>query len=475
MELPTPAIIGPTKVCQATPLMPEKTARRVLIGSFVLLVSVQIAYLGWIGNGLGKFTDSFSEAGVIRAVDAYLHDGITSHHGLARILYGNRFPGFGAVVDHLDARRRVPAEFRRGFPESAAAADEWVYTHYPPGPEYVCWVLASLFGNERLWVLRLFPLCLCLLATAVFFRTLASAFGTDRAVLVAIACVFLPMFHTYMPGLHFEGYSWALFLLQMSLLVRMYWTWTAVPRWCWAALFLLGFVQGWLSFDQFFVVGLIAWPLWLLRRSEGGTLSRAQLALPVIITFAGFGFAHLLHLLQVAGELGGLSAAITEFRTTAVERVNQATPVLPQMLQRRMFAFLQADSARVSYFRSLILGGYQYVRDFLHPQVVQFFPLLPLAVVLGALAGLFRRIEVNLPCSDKSRPLRLSFSWPNNRRASWTLFAALFISAVWLLVMPAHSACNHHVTVRHFFVFYFFLVLILVKSLHVSRPGESAG
>src|ERR1019366_7380820 len=91
-------------------------------------------------------------------------------------------------------------EFRQGFPESAAAPDEWVYPHSPPGPEFVCSFLVSLFGNEHLWVLRLFPLCLCLLATAVFFKTLAMAFGTDRAALVAIACVLLPMFNTYMPG-----------------------------------------------------------------------------------------------------------------------------------------------------------------------------------------------------------------------------------------------------------------------------------
>ena len=138
-----------------------------------------------------------------------------------------------------------------------------------------------------------------------------------------------------------------------------------------------------------------------------------------------------------------------------------------------MFAFLQADSARVSYLRSLILGLYQYLRDFLHPQAAQFFPLFPLAVILGVLAAAFRRIEVNLPCSDKSRPLKLSLSWPNNKRTWWTLIAALFVSVVWLLVMPAHSVGNHHITVRHFFVFYFFLVLILVRSLRVSCPGQS--
>src|ERR1039458_9850838 len=137
MALSTPAMVGQAKASQGMTLMPEKIARRLLIGTFALLVSVQLVYLGWIGNGLGQFTDSFSEANVIRAVDAYLHDGITSHYGLARSVYGHKFPGVGFVLSRIDARGQVPAEFRKGFPESAAAPDEWVYTHYPPGPEFV--------------------------------------------------------------------------------------------------------------------------------------------------------------------------------------------------------------------------------------------------------------------------------------------------------------------------------------------------
>ena len=450
----TPPISGRT---QRGSLFAESTGRKVLVAVFLLLVVVQGAYLAWIGNGLGKLCDSFSEANALRAAEAYLNDGLASHHGLPRQAYGHRFPTEG---------------FRAHPPKSCRDFDTWTYTHYPEGPDVILVLMGRVFGLENLLVLRLLPLSLCLLATAVFFRTLVRVLGADRAALVAAACVLLPMFNTYMPGLHFQGYSWALFLLQMSLLMWMYWTREAAPRWCWPALFLLGFGQGWLSFDQFFVIGLVAWPLWLLRRSEGATLSRTHLALPVFLAFAGFGLAHSLHFLQVAGELGGLSAALAEFRNTAVERVNQAGAVVPQMLQRHMFAFLQADSARVSYLRSLILGLYQYVRDFLRPQAAQFFPLFPLAVVLGVLVALFRRIEVNLPCSDKSRPLKLSLSWPNNRRVSWTLFTALFISVVWLLVMPAHSVGNHHITVRHFFVFYFFLVLILVRSLHLCSRGE---
>src|ERR1039458_5734750 len=119
MALSTPAMVGQAKASQGMTLMPEKIARRVLIWTFALLVLVQIAYLGWIGNGLSQFTDSFSEANVIRAVDAYLHDGITSHHGLARSIYGNKFPGVGFVISRIDARGQVPAEFRQARSNSS--------------------------------------------------------------------------------------------------------------------------------------------------------------------------------------------------------------------------------------------------------------------------------------------------------------------------------------------------------------------
>ena len=56
-----------------------KTIKLVLmIAGFIFLVVLQALYLTWIGNAPGKYCDGFSEINLLREVDAYLHDGLTS-------------------------------------------------------------------------------------------------------------------------------------------------------------------------------------------------------------------------------------------------------------------------------------------------------------------------------------------------------------------------------------------------------------
>ena len=445
----------------------KSTARRLLVALFLCLVAIQGAYVFQMGNRPGVLTDGFSEANALRAADAYLKDGLSSFHGLPRQAYGTRFSDCGFRAAILEKDGTIQPEMRRCLAPGYADPNRWVYTHYPEGSDVLLAVMGRFLGLDNLRLLRLFPLGLCLLAVAVFFTTLARAFGTGQAVWVALGCLLLPMFHTYLPGLHFQGYSFALFLLQMSLLMHLYWLRTDVPKWTWVALFLFGFLQGWLSFDQFFVVGLIAWPLWLLRKSEGVVRPKFQLLLFLALPIAGFGLAHFLHLLQVAGETGGLQPAIMEFRTTATERAGAVagTDIIPDIFKKPVFRTILQSSEHSPYLRSLTLASYQYLRDCLHPLCFQFFPSLPLAVALllpVLLVGSMRIAVARKKCT---------LSWPEAGSPLPALGASLVVSLLWLLVMAGHCVGNHHVTVRHFFVFYFFVVLVLAKSVRIDRVG----
>ena len=406
-------------------------ARRLLWTVFLLFTLFQVWRLYSIGNGLA--TDAHSEADALRSADAYARDGLGSYHGLPRTLHGALFPTVGTVIDHADANGMVPEKFRVGFPERLAHRDAWVYTHYPPGPNLLCGLWAKMCGMERIWVLRLFPLAFGLVAVAFFFQGLMRAFGPARALLIATACAALPMFGEYINGLHYFGYSLALVLVQLTLLLEIFLGRRRCGAWLGAAFFTLGFLQGWLSFDQFFVVSLLAVPFWWLRRAVGDAPSFKLLLLLVVLPTAGFFLAHGLHFLQVVAELGGVQAALGEFHATAAERAGAGG----------------GESARYPQF--LGRAVYLYFRDTVKPTNGHFGPLLLLAV--GWVAVLVAR----------------------GKKLPWlALAAALGIALLWMVFMPQHAVSNLHVTIRHLFVPYFLLLLVAVEGGRTTDSSPTA-
>lgn len=430
------------------PLMRTTATRRLSSCIFLFLLLAQLGYLIRVGNGLPppSLGDTHSEADLLRSSEAYIKDGLSSHWGLPRILHGDMFPTNGTLIDHIGQDGLVPATFRKGFPGSSADPDQWVYTHYPPGPNLLAGTMAHLFGLNHIWFLRLLPISVGLLSLAVFFRTLARTFGTDRAAVITGACVVLPMVTLYMPGLHFQGYSVALLMLQLSFLIQLFWRSEGVRPWHWAVLFVLGFLQGWLSFDLFFIVSLGAVPLWLMRRTEGVAPNTRWLCLAVGLPLSGFALAHVLHFLQVVAELGGLQPAFHEFRHTAGERGGSGG----------YFAYL-AKSLRL------------YLREFLRLHSYQFGPFMLLAIASAMPVALFRSTRIILTPPLQRGPMSFALAWPGKTSVRMALVAALLLCLVWVMVMPQHVVGNSHITLRQFFFFYFMLVLAVVRSLHREK------
>lgn len=402
--------------------MSDATARRWMAALFVLLAAAQVCLLSLTGNGLLYMGDTHSEADAIRAAEAYVHDGLGSHHGLPRMLYGHRFPRDGTVLDHVDEHGEVPLHFRASFPPADADPQEWPFTHYPPGSDLILGTEATLFGLDPLWRLRVAPIVFGLLAIVVFFQTLVRTFGAERGLLMAAACAVVPMFSTQMGGFFFQGYAMALLLLQISLLLRIFWS-SVPPGWrCYLACFALGFLQGWLSFDLFFVVSLLAIPFWLWRRKAGATQPLRTVFWLTAVTGSAYALAHVLHFWEVAADLGGLQAALAEFRNTATDRAGLG--------------------AGMPYLEAVRHATYANIRQMFKPTLWQFGPFLLLACGAAGYLALQRRLVA---------PLALA--------------AALLLCYLWTLAMPQHTMGNFHFTSRHFIVFYFFVCLSLVTAL----------
>jgi hypothetical protein len=431
-------------------LFSPRTARRVFICTLLFLVLTQTALLCKFRNGLSRF-DGFDEADAVRAADAFNDGGFTRHHGLGQILYGNRFPNSGALIDHFDTNGAIKPEFLVGYPEPLRTQNEWVYMHYPPGPELICGVLEFLFGRERLWLWRLFPISLGLLAIIAFYRALATAFGPDRGSLVCAACAILPMTSTYMPGLHFESYSFVFLLLQLSILVRWFWV-DGLRLWHLPALFLLGFFQGWVSFDIFFVLSLSAAPLWLMRRAEGAQSSWRDLFLTVAVPFGGFCAAQLLHLLQLAGELDGLRQALDELTRTALARAGQV-----------------AANEHFAYFKVLLRVTFLYIREFLRLYNQHFGPFMALAFGAAVFLLFRRHIRASFSSPEQQSQTFFYLEWLGPKPLWPSVFAAFVVCTLWPMAMPGATIGNFHIYPRDFFLFYFVVVLAIVKSLGLNR------
>src|SRR5438552_910924 len=108
-----------------TPGVGARAAQRIFVAIWVVLLVFEAGYLWHLGNGLNRLSDHDGEADTLRAAEAYAADGVAAHHGLARVLHGDRFPQEGSARDHMDDDGEVLARFRLGFPLSLGGRDRW--------------------------------------------------------------------------------------------------------------------------------------------------------------------------------------------------------------------------------------------------------------------------------------------------------------------------------------------------------------
>src|SRR2546428_477513 len=200
-------------------------------------------------NGLSNTADPYSEADALRSSEHYVKFGFTADAGLPNIEYGDRFRRVGSV--------------------GGEALFHGVYTRYPPLPNLLCGLYEVTIGIDRVWLWRFVPVLLTLAATAALFLALEAAIGSLAASAVTVLASAAPMTLSYMHGLHFQGYAHALFLAELALLTTMVLGGAAVTATRLGALALVGFVQGWLSFEYIFIVAGAAIPLALVARHEG--------------------------------------------------------------------------------------------------------------------------------------------------------------------------------------------------------------
>jgi hypothetical protein len=391
-----------------------------------------------IGNGLSRVADPWTEADTLRAGEGYARLGFRANWALPDLCFGDQFAERG-TEGLLRQQSGQYTTWQAGAlahrPEAGSiGADRFVYTHYPPGPHWIAGILTSVLGPGRVAMFRIVPVMIGLIAFSYLAYELARYSGTLAAAAVLLILVALPMSTNMMHGLSYQGYALALLIVEVGLCLRLGYG-TTPTRGSSVALFLVGFFQGWLGFDYFFLVTFTPLAVWLAYRQRSMPWRMPMLA--GAAAAAGFTFAHLLHFAQVALYLGDLQAAIRDF--TEVARYRSAGETL--------------DTGEPRPSPAAVLWNYLTVRTAspLHMNV-------SLLVLLGVALGLWPILRRLQPERASGAPL-LAIPF------------ALAVSSLWLLAMPQHAAQHWHFIPRHYFLTVLVTLLALLPRRRISRAA----
>jgi hypothetical protein len=414
------------------------------IALFLLLCSAGAFYSIWeirdLANGLSR-VDTYSEANALREARHFREDGLTLHYGLGTVYYPGMYPTEGFAKEIDVSRYGVSAE--------------GVYTHYPPGPEYLLYAAEKLLGPEPVSRLRLLPIAIGWAAMLYLGLAIRRRFGSAVGWAVIGACVFAPTTTDGFIGLHYQGYAAALLMVEIGIAIG------ANARL--APFAILGFLQGWLSFDYVFLVAVTPLALEVvLPRIDPEYQPRWRLTLlRCMLAGGGFAAAHGLHFLQVCAYWGSLDAAWRNFLGAAAYRAG-VTP----------------GDGSVGYFGQALSNVKLYYYS-LHPFTLTGSPdpdnVMDWAAFrfLGlSLGPWWLLITVWLMVWEKLSPGRDDIG---SLRTNWHLvcLTGLVVTSLWFVVMVNHGMVHRHFLYRHLFLMFFVMILFTAATTRRLAIGAN--
>lgn len=378
---------------------------------WVVLSQLDIAFK--LDNQLTQIADVFSEADTVRAGELYADQGFLKNAGLPDILYGARFAKEGSLGV---------------FPELKTL----IYTHYPPGPYWLCGAATVIFGKGQISKFRLIPIAAFAIGVGVFGWSLFLIFGMAGTFLVTLLLSLVPVFSNMMHGLHHQSYALAWLLLQWGLLLRVIYLDHPLTRGSMGGLFLVGFLQGWNSLDYFFLLSLSGLVIHFIKPPS--TLSKAISKnewIAILLPIFGFLLAFAIHVFQNSLYFGSAKAAIEDFLSAAHAR-------------------LYGDSGDFNYRDAELLGFFSIIKYY----AANFFTDPRYLGSLGT--GLLLLMSAVIVTGPATYGL--------------ASVLALATSFLWIVWMRGHSLIHTHFIPRHFFFVY--LVVTLCFVVRVRELGS---
>lgn len=401
-----------------TALLDKYPPKKILLFVLCLFLIKEIVVATYIGNKPSPITDGYSERNTINGVAHWQKIGITTNAGLP---------------DHC-AYKIIPRE---------TAESSCVYTHYPPGPDYLIWIYQFFTGGSLdIRLLRVFPILINFLCAWFFIISIIQSFESRRAFCLGLMLSLVPMFSNFWHGLHYQGYALSLFLVQISLYLRNKNNLLSFHFLLMS--FLLSFLQGWLSFDFAFIASFILTPFLILNKH-----TFKEWFLITLCNGLGFSVAFFLHFYQVVLYFGNAQEAIADFTNSAVYRAkNSGTDPLTRPGLEKLHLFTNLKD-----FLWRIAGRGKY----LSINLINF-----IWIILGLM--FIRKIEF--------KKSRFVFLFNIDKFDIFALASAIFISGLWGMVMKQHSFI-HGFIARHYYLTYFTCCVILINKTSTETKSDA--
>jgi hypothetical protein len=405
-------------------LLPEKKFRIIFYVLTFYLVK-ELLFIASFNGGVSKIADGYSEANSIRGGHYFAENGLTEYSGLPDLCYGELHPNHG---------------FKGAYKKKGEECKKSVYTHYPPGSEYLVTPFAKIFGAHNTYVLRLQPIFFNFLVSIIFILTLFKVYGLQAGYWIALISILPQMFHNYWHGLHHQGYAFSFLLLQMSLIFRVWTSDKKTSLASFAGLYILGFLQGWMTFDYAFLVSFVALPFYFLLREQHG-VKLIHFIMSGFFSGLGFTTSHLLHFWQVVNYYGSFDQAYEDLFHSAKYRANN----------------LGKTNAKITNLKEI--KGLNVLKDFMWNTAGRFkYTSVNLINYVWIILTLKFIKRVQIKKSGNIYEFNITVS------DLLAVFSAVFVAGGWSIVMRQH-AWIHGFIARHYYLVFFICTTVFFSKL----------
>jgi hypothetical protein len=397
---------------------------KMILGVLFLFLLKEFAVVIYLNGDVSFVADGYSEANTVRGAYYYAQEGFSKAAGLPDLCYSKLHDGSGF-------RGKNKGECKRN-PDGS-----YIYTHYPPGSEYLATPLMKIFG-PKMFLLRTQPILFNFSVAIIFFSFIFTILPVGHAFIASLVLLFPPMFHNYWHGLHHQGYAFSLLLLQIVTL-SYFWSHKSKKIFFYLLLAFLGFVQGWMTFDYAFLATFFTLPAFFYFRTKL-QLKWSDWFITTFFSGLGFSAAHLIHFYQVVLYYGTFDEAFNDLFHSAKYR----------------FDNLGKTNHKITSARDL--NPFSVAKDFLWRVAGRGkYTAVNLINYVWIVLGLYfvKKIEF--------RVKNYKFEFSISKNDCYSLLSAVLVASLWSLVMRQH-AYIHGFIARHYYLVYLFCTLVLFKS-----------